>query len=109
MQRVALSPLPIVDLCMCVYVCVSVCVYASLWITQKRFEINPPFFHQLVGHKKPYNDVFGDIVARDLDLLFEGQRFESRSIWKIKRDYLANGDSKHVLSRLLFFKWYIYI
>ena len=42
--------------------------------------------------KKPPNDVFGDVVIHDLDLIFEGQIFESKPFGKSKRDYLANGD-----------------
>ena len=28
--------------------------------------------------KKPFNDMFGDAVAHDIGLLFEGHRFELR-------------------------------
>ena len=40
----------------------------------------------------PFNDVFGDAVARELDLFSKRQRFKSRPFQKIKGDYLANGD-----------------
>ena len=71
-----------VFVCVCVYVraceclclCVCVCVCVSHWLTTgKRFEINTPFFHRFVGHKKPSNDIFGEVVTYDLDLLFEGK------------------------------------
>ena len=61
---------------------VHVCVHVSRWWTGgEQIEINPPFFHFLVCHKNPFNDIFGDVVAHDLDLLFEDQSFESRPFW----------------------------
>ena len=41
------------------------------WTTRNWFEFNMPFLHNFVGHKKPSNDVFDDVVPHDLDLLFE--------------------------------------
>ena len=52
---------------------------------------NPPFFHPLAGHSKPSNDIFSDVVAYDIDLLYEGHRFECTPICYIKRDNLVNG------------------
>ena len=49
-------------------------------------------FRYLVGHQKPSNDVFSDVVAHDLELFFEGQRFESRQFRLIKRGYLTKSD-----------------
>ena len=101
MQRAAFSsPIAIVRVCayVCVCMCVSVCVCMSVcmprwWISRKRLEINPPFFStSRRPHKKPSNDFFVDVVARDFHLVSEGQRFESRPFRYIKRDYLANGD-----------------
>ena len=54
-------------------VCVSVCIYASLVDQWKTPGDKPVIFHHLVGHKNPSDDVFDDVVARDIDLLFEGQ------------------------------------
>ena len=55
---------------MCVCACVCACV-PHWWIRWQRFEINAPFCHHLLGHKKkPFNDVFGDVVAHDLDPTF---------------------------------------
>ena len=60
----------------------GVSVYKLYWSTSgKWFEIKQPFLHHLVGDKeKPSNDVFGDVVAHNLDLRFDGQRIESRPI-----------------------------
>ena len=33
-------------------------------------------FSPFVGDEKPFKDVFGDVVAHELGILFEGQRFE---------------------------------
>ena len=75
------------------YVSVCVCVLThTVSLAGVLVEKFRQFFTILVGHKKLSNDVFGDVVAHDLDLLFEGQRFESRQFWYIKRCYLANGD-----------------
>ena len=52
------------------------------------FEIDPQFFHCVV--QKDIRCVSATLY--DIDLGFKGQRFESRSFWKSKRDYLANGD-----------------
>ena len=38
------------------------------WVSGKRFEIYPPFFHHRVCHENPSNYVFGDVVAHDFDL-----------------------------------------
>ena len=44
--------------------------------------------------KTPSNDIFGDVVAHDIEILFQGYRFDSRPFGSIKLDYLVNGDSK---------------
>ena len=80
-QCVACLPIAIVGVCVCVCACVSgvrVFVFVCICFVdglKKRFEINLQFFHHLVGHKKT---IQRRIVAYDHDLLFEGQRFESR-------------------------------
>ena len=67
--------------CVYMYVCVRVCVcvYASLVDQSKtvcdKSTISSPSCRP---QKKPSNDVFGDIVAHDRDLRFEGKKFESR-------------------------------
>ena len=74
--------------CMCISVCLRLCVCVCLcvrrWsIARKRYEIqiNPPFFHHLVGHKKSFNVAFGDLVAHDLYQHFEVQiRIETISV-----------------------------
>ena len=82
MQDVAFSSIAIVGVCVCVYVCVCVCPYTPRWcITGKRFEINLHCFHHPVSHKKPSNNVFGDVVDPDLDLLYEGEIFELIPFW----------------------------
>ena len=77
-------------MCVCVCVCVCVCgvcmcvrlyacPYASLVDHRKRFTDRYVIFHRLLGpNKNPSNDVFGNSVAHDLDLIFEGQIFKSR-------------------------------
>ena len=62
-------------------VCVCVCPYMfmpSWWIRGKQLEINLQCFYPLVGHTKAIQELFGNIVAHDLDLLLEDQRFELR-------------------------------
>ena len=74
-----------VCVCLCVYVCVCVvvcacacvrifvcmCVCASVVDNSKMIWEKSVIFHQHVSHKKPSNDVFGDVVAYDLDLFFK--------------------------------------
>ena len=50
-----------------------------MWTTRKLLKLNPPSFTVLSVIKKPSNDVFGDAVAHNLDLAFEGKRFESNN------------------------------
>ena len=45
-------------------------------------------FNTILEDKKSSNDDFAYIAANDFDLLFEGQRFESRPLWRYTRDYL---------------------
>ena len=102
MQRVAFSPVAIVGVCVwpvsvyvcvCPNVCVCVCVCMPLlWTSGKLIDINLSFSHQIVGHKKLFNEVFGDVVADDLDLVFESQWFESRPFRYIKSCYRESGD-----------------
>ena len=54
------------------------------------------------------------VVALDLDLIFEGERFKSRIFWSIKRNYLTNFDRATITIantgiHILAFNWYIYI
>ena len=74
-----------VCVCVCVYVCmcvsVCVCVNALLVEQWKTTWDKSTTFHHIVVHKKPFNDVFDNVVAHNLDLLFEGQRFELRLFW----------------------------
>ena len=65
-----------VCVCVCPYLCVCVCVrvYASLVNLWKTDLGRSAIFHHLAGHKKPSNGIFGDVVAHDLDILFESQR-----------------------------------
>ena len=55
---------------------------------RERFAI----FHQLLVIKFSLTVVIGDVVAHDLDLHFEGQRFESEICLTFMRDYHANDD-----------------
>ena len=61
--------------CVCLFVCVCVRVCASL-VDQEKMFVYSVVFHHLADHKKPSNDIF-IVVAHNLDLLSEGQRFES--------------------------------
>ena len=52
----------------------------------------------IAGHKKSSVDLLGDVVhVHDLDPLLEGERLESKTICKFRRDYLLNvgRQSKH--------------
>ena len=60
--------------------------------------------------------IIGDIVPHYLDLLFEGQRFESATFRKFLHDYLANDDRygttyycHPIGSHVLTFDWHIYV
>ena len=76
----------------CVCVCVCVCVW-RWWTTWKRFEINRSFFfHHLVGQKRLFNYVFGDVVAHDLDLFLEGRVKFGR--WRSKYYYCQHRKSR---------------
>ena len=63
-----------VGVCVRVRMCVCVCVLVFLvcGLHENVFEINSAFIHYLVGTKNTSNDVFVDVVAPDLDLLFDG-------------------------------------
>ena len=50
-----------------------------------------------LSKNQPSNDVFGGIVANELGLRLEGQKFELRPFWKSKREYLANAGSQDKL------------
>ena len=71
MQRVAFSRIAIIEVC-------PACVYRR-WCTRcKRVEMNLPVFSPYFRpQKKPCNDVLDDI-----NVLFEGQRCESSSLWR---------------------------
>ena len=62
-----------------IYICVFVyvCVCMPLWWTSGEwFKINQVFFTICRLQKNTFNDVFGNIEAHDLDILFESQRFK---------------------------------
>ena len=65
---------------MCVCVRVSVGADALLVDYRKTVRDKSAIYHHLAGHKKPFKDVFDDVVAHGLDLLFEGQGLELRLI-----------------------------
>ena len=74
-----------ISVCVCVYVyvCVSVCV-TIVSENQKCKKKTCRFWHS------PSNCIIPENVLCDLDLLFEGQRFESRPFDNGKRPYRGN-------------------
>ena len=81
------------SVCVCVRVCVCVCVCLVGGPVKNGLRQIRHFRIILYATKKAFNDLFGDVVAHDLDLPFNVQRFESRPFRDIKRDYLAHGYS----------------
>ena len=87
------------------------------WTRGKWFETNLPFFYRLLGHTKSHPIThLANVVVHDLDLLFQGQWFESRPFGYIRLDYRTNGDrenkyhyGQHIGSRLLAFYWDIWL
>ena len=58
MQHVAFLHIAIIGLCVCMslYECMCVCMFVCVYVTSvdhtKMVEINPQFFHHIVGHTK---------------------------------------------------------
>ena len=57
--------------CACAYACACVSDYASLVIHTETIEIDLPIFSlNFMSYELKYNDVIGNVVHLDLDLLF---------------------------------------
>ena len=75
MQYAVFSPIAIGS------VCVYVCLIGG---SQENGSGKSDFITILYATKPPSNDILSDVVAHDLDLLFQGQRFEWRpSYWQM--------------------------
>ena len=60
--------------------CVCLSKQVCTFVYQIKIETDPPFSTKCYSrYKLPFNFVIGDVVPHDLDRLFEGQRFESRT------------------------------
>ena len=96
-QRIAHSPMAFVGVCPCVclfvYVCVSVCIRLFERLIEgpqeKRLREIRNCFNIMLTIKTPSNNIFGDVVARNINLLFE----DSNKVHLDELDCIENGDN----------------